>query len=198
MTMEDVPKAEQAPGDFHATGVFVADDGSVWVEGLRVQGGAVMDNGFDAKRRVILREGPPLPGTPIDWDSIAAGVVEAHLAAYNAQGGWSMEDGFGDVRAPEYCTPAFVRVTDTLTTARSDSDLSNVRVITKGRKDLTDTHWVEARIGDVHVLGALVPSLAVGKKLLGLLKGHVPSAGVRLYCGRPHVVRAIPMGIGDQ
>jgi hypothetical protein len=196
-----LPAAGRVPDTFRAEGLFMADDGNLWIEGSREHEGVVVVNtdidGLRPVRRVVLRAGAPLAGTPIQWDVFAPGIIESRLAAYRAQGALSGYDWIGSDRVGPKCERVFVRVRS-LTATTSDDDLAAVRGIVRGRKDLSGTRFVEARIENTPVLGAFVPKYEIGTRLLALLRSRGAGSGGRLYCGRPHVVRVIPMDIPDE
>jgi hypothetical protein len=189
-----VAPVQQAPGVFRSTNVFVADDGSVWIAGLRA-GGEEGENELGIARRVVLRVGPPLPGTPIDWDSF--GVVEDRVAAYNAQGGLGRESNLRDVPATRSCGEheIYLRIRTLSPAAPPDEGVPALRAAVEGRTDLAGTRFVEARRHDAHVLAALIPDYATGARLLALIKRRFPRADSALLCGssRPPVVRVLPI-----
>lgn len=196
MKLEDVPPSAQLPGSFRGEDVFVADDGSVWISGLRgeTDDPSVEHDGnapFELTWRVVLRLGPPLAGTPIDWGSLAPHVVASRLAAYNAE-----TKGYNKLFPAEPTCSTFVRLGPLPKTPPASEDFSAVRAVVKDRGDLTGTRFIEARVEGVHVLGALAPDDETGKRLFSLFKGRIP--GAKLYCGRPRVLRVIPMGIPEE
>jgi hypothetical protein len=206
--VEPVPVARQAQGTFSGTDIHVADEGSVWVAGVRKEGGRVVDTGRPEdlvfERRVVLRLGAPLPGTPIDWDGLQAGIIEDRLATFDALAAFDalasspsdLHFSTGPVR--HGCAPAFARLMTLPKKSPTHEDFPAVRVAVQGRADLVGVRFVEGRIENTHVLGALAPNLDAGRRVISALKRHIPHAGARVYCGRPHIVRVIPMGIPEK
>ncbi len=195
--LEPVPAAEQAPGAFSGTRIHVADDGSLWVTGSRKQAGKVVESHADLTyfRQAVLRLGAPLPGSPIDWDELQVGAIDEQLTTLSATGGDGPDLDFSTGPVKPGCAPVFVRLLTLPKNPPPHEDFPTVRDVVRGREDLTGVHFVEGRIEDEPVLGAVAPDLETGRRVLSVLKGHVPGSGARLYCGRPHVVRTLPMGI---
>lgn len=195
--------AEPQPSQFIADDLFVAgDDGSMWIPG-RLSGSTEVERGIEdlwLGRQGLLRVGPPIAGTPIDWEQRTAPALTARLASYSALRGPRFRS---DVPL-ERCPTVFVRLLTFGKATPEGHDFPLVRAVVKGRADLAGSRFVEARVQNredphpVRVLGALVPSLDVGKHLVALLKGKVSSAGAGFSCGRPAVLRVISMGVAGE
>lgn len=198
-----MPAAGQIAGTFRGTHLQVAEDGSLWVAGFRSEARKVVatgSGGLRFQRRVVLRLGAALPGTPIDWDDLQAGIIAGQLATELAGGGHDTQAYFTTGPVQPGCKPVFARLLTLPKKPPPGEDFPAVRAAVQGRKDLAGIHIVEGRVANEPVLGALAPDLEAGRRILSALtgKGHLLGAGARLYCGRPHVVRAIPMGIPDE
>lgn len=189
--LAEVPPSAQRPGTFQGEDVFVAGDGSIWLSGRRGDDPSVERNSeapFALTWRVVLRLGPPLPEAPTDWGTLAPHLIETRVAAANVE-----LNEYNKLYPPNPKCASFLSLAPLPKTPPASEDFSRVRSLVEGRADLSGTQFIEARVEDVPVLGALVPDPETGKRLLALLKARVPAA--KLSCGRPRVLRVIPMGI---
>lgn len=83
LVVDAIPPAAQSPDRFVPQLFRIGADGAVWVEGYRQRGDTPMQinvGGTMILRQAIYRFGPPLPGTPVNWDSLSPpGLLEKRV-----------------------------------------------------------------------------------------------------------------------
>lgn len=187
----EIPQTKRKPPTLSAIDLVGADDGSIWLLLSRSNDGG----------RVVLRSGPPLPDTPIDWEHFAPGVLEARVAAWNAARGFPiMQASLSSDLCNATAKPLnyFATFASIPAGAPADVDFPSVRKLVKGRAELAGTTFVEVKVEGQRRLGALIPNEGARQVLTALMKGRIPGGKTEAFCSRPAIVRRISMGIDGE
>jgi hypothetical protein len=219
MRRGSVPPGERRPGGLRILDLHASDDGLIWIDGERLRDGrsvqtAVLSDTFT--RRIVLRSGPERQGGPVVWEAAAGDCIDVRAAFLSEHGyapGSSADPyapraekpvarpSLGVVLAPlvaakRGCLEVFVSLYAVSRGAPADYDFPATREALKGHGELLAADFVEVDVRGKRVFGATVSSYDLAEKLARVIKAGVKGSSPQILCGRPRILRAVPMRPG--
>jgi hypothetical protein len=99
------------------------------------------------------------------------------------------------VAATPSCQSVFVALYTVQAATPADYDFPQTKTVLRGRTEFSGVTFVEVRLGDRRVFGALTSSYDVGKRLADFIETKVSGSSPQLFCGEPAILRTVSMDL---